>query len=165
LEFVALIDQFNASHVLGRRGDQLFCAEDDLFSWAAARTRRGFGVFPELRLTHLIPEARLSREYFIRLVRAHSYSHGVLRYLLLGYPPERGNLLNAVRMLAHGVRRGTFSMQCRRASFQGADDAARFIAEHRLQTLPGADAPQPAPARKTRASSVLISPRPPRASA
>jgi hypothetical protein len=135
LEFGSLIAQLNAGNVFGRRGAQLFCAEDDLFSWAAARTHTGFGVFPELRLTHLIPAVRLTHEYFIRLVRAHSYSHGVLRYLLMGREPDRGNLLTAGRTLAHGFRRGLFSMMCRRAAFQGAADAAKLIAERGLRTI------------------------------
>jgi glycosyltransferase involved in cell wall biosynthesis len=148
LEFVKLIALFDASNVLGRRGDQLFCAEDDLFSWAAARINLGFGIFPELRLKHLIPAARLSREYILRLVRAHSYSHGVLQFLLTGATPPQGNLLSAGRTLAHGIRRGVFSMMCRHASLRGALDAARFIRQHGLRTIAERDTVLAAAARK-----------------
>jgi glycosyltransferase involved in cell wall biosynthesis len=139
--FVNLVGELNVTNILGRQGAQLFCAEDDLFSWAAARLSFGFGIFPELRITHLIPKIRLSRSYFVRLVHAHSYSHAVLRFLLQGTLPEQGNIVSTARTLAHGARRGFFSMMCRRATLRGASDAAMFIDQHHLQPLSAMDAP------------------------
>jgi glycosyltransferase involved in cell wall biosynthesis len=46
--------------VLDRRGQRLFSGGDDLFSRIAAEVDLGFGVFPELRITHLISASRLN---------------------------------------------------------------------------------------------------------
>jgi hypothetical protein len=58
----------NVTEVLGRRGQQLLCGEDDLFSWASVRSGLGFGLFPELRITHLILAERLNRQYYKKLL-------------------------------------------------------------------------------------------------
>jgi glycosyltransferase involved in cell wall biosynthesis len=61
------------SSFLDRRGQQLYCGGDDLFSWAAAMSGQGFGLFPRLRVTHLIAAGRLERPYLLRLIRDTEY--------------------------------------------------------------------------------------------
>jgi glycosyltransferase involved in cell wall biosynthesis len=58
--FAALVEEINKRVVLGRKGTELFSHEDDIFSWAAAQAGMEFGVFPELRMTHLIGARRLT---------------------------------------------------------------------------------------------------------
>lgn len=130
-----LVNQLNIDSVLGRRRQQLFCGEDDVFSWAAVASGRGFGVFPELRITHLISAERLSRAYFIRLLRAHAFSHGVLDFLRDGTRSARFDPLQYPRMLFQGIKHGLFAMRCQRAALRGRDDANEFIAERKLQPL------------------------------
>src|SRR4030095_1513930 len=108
-----LIERFNATSVIDRRGKFLFSGGDDVFSWAAVTSRHGFGIFPALRITHLISARRLNREYFLRLTHDHTLSHGVLKYLRSGMLPERIGLPGYVRMLLHGIRNGQFSLRCR----------------------------------------------------
>ncbi len=130
-----LIESLNVTAVLGRRGQRLFSGEDDLFSWASVDAGQGFGLFPELRLTHVIYSGRLSQSYFVRLIHDHKFSHSVMRYLLSGVPQKRIALTRYPHLLLHGVKNGQFSMRCRWASLRGEDSAARFIAEHRLQPI------------------------------
>jgi glycosyltransferase involved in cell wall biosynthesis len=118
--------------VLGRRGRQLFSGEDDVFSWVAASLGLGFGIFPSLRVTHLIPASRLSRHYFLNLIHDHTFSHSVRQYLLAGTTPVRIDGFRYVHLLLHGVRNGQFSMQCQWADSRGADAAAQFIADNQL---------------------------------
>jgi len=120
---------------LGRRGKELFSGDDDVFSWVAASVGRGFGIFPQLRVTHLIRADRLNRRYFLRLIRGHAFSHGVLHYMLVGIQPRRIDWVRYVHLLLHGVRNGQFSMQCQWAHSCGEDSAARFILEKRLQPV------------------------------
>jgi glycosyltransferase involved in cell wall biosynthesis len=49
-----LLGQLSVTALLDRRGGQLFAGGDDVFSWAAVLGGQGFGVFPELSVTHLI---------------------------------------------------------------------------------------------------------------
>jgi len=134
-EFARLVDRLRATVVLGRRGNHLFSGEDDLFSWASAGLGLGFGIFPSLRLQHLISKGRLSRTYFRRLIHDHAFSNGVTRHLLTGRPSQPISLWRYVRILLHGVRNGWFSMQCQLAESRGEAAAGRFVLEQQLQPL------------------------------
>jgi glycosyltransferase involved in cell wall biosynthesis len=134
-DFRKLLGRINITKLLGRQGDQLFAGEDDVFSWASVLGGQGFGVFPELRLTHLISGQRLNRRYFLRLIHDHTFSHGVLSYLRVGTQVRRGGLFQYLRLLIHGLRRGWFSMRCQWVASRGRNRANRFIADHHLQPL------------------------------
>ena len=118
--------------VLDRRGQRLFAGGDDVFSRAAAEVGLGFGVFPELRITHLISAGRLNQQYFFRLIHDHALSHGVLAYLLDGIQPGPADLVRYVHLLLHAVKHGPFSMRCQWAASRGNDCAAQFISANRL---------------------------------
>lgn len=134
-QYLTLISRLNINATLGRRGNQLLCAEDDLFSWASVQIGKGFGVFPELRVTHLIPARRVAPGYFVRLIQGWGLSHGVLNYLLLGAKPRRGGLERRARILLGGLRHGWFHMRCKMAEMRGEDQALRFISERQLRPL------------------------------
>jgi glycosyltransferase involved in cell wall biosynthesis len=126
--FVQLVAELGLHHVLGRRGlDHQLCGDDDLFSLAAVRIGKGFGVFAELQMTHLIAASRLTRRYFMRLVHDHALSHGILRYVVFGDRPARHTPARIGALALHGMRRGLFSMRCRWAEAAGGDRAARLI--------------------------------------
>ena len=130
-----LVQKLAASEVLDRRGQQLFCGGDDLFSWASVGAGEGFGLFPELRITHIILARRLDKRYFVRLIHDHNFSNGVLHYLLTGIEQRRINFLRCVHLLLHRVKNGRFSMQCQWAASRGEECAARFIAQNRLRPI------------------------------
>jgi glycosyltransferase involved in cell wall biosynthesis len=138
--YCRLVEQLNIQTVLDRRGQQLYCGGDDLFSWAASIIGKGFGLFPELRVTHLISANRLSRRYLVQLMHDHSFSHEVIRYRLTGLQRVEGEqarkLAWKLRLLLHGLKNGSFSMRCRQASVRGLNNARRFIAENRVLPLP-----------------------------
>jgi glycosyltransferase involved in cell wall biosynthesis len=133
--YLQLIERFNATSIIDRRGNALFSGGDDVFSWVALTVGQGFGVFPELQITHLISAGRLTESYFVRFIRDHALSHGVLRYLRSGILPKRIDLPGYVGMLLHGLRNGSFSMRCRWAEAQGQAGAARFILENALRPV------------------------------
>ena len=131
----ALVEKLKTCVVLDRKGGELFSHGDDLFSWAAARAGFEFGVFPELRITHLIGAGRLNQAYFLRLIYYHAFSHGILHYLLAGDRPRRAGWGRRLRLIPHALRRGVFSARCQRGWLQGEDRAANLIAENNLQPL------------------------------
>jgi glycosyltransferase involved in cell wall biosynthesis len=130
-----LVRRLNAQEVLDRRGKLLFSGGDDLFSWAAAACGKGFGIFPELSITHLIFAQRLNQPYFVRLIQAHRFSQDILAYLLTGLRHRRISLAQWIRILLHGLKNGKFSMQCQWAMAQGQNGAVNFIAANGLQPL------------------------------
>jgi len=135
VRYSRFVRELRTSKVLDRHGDDLFCHGDDLFSWLSAGSDTGFGVFPQLRVTHLISKERVQRDYLIRLVRAHSFSHAVLEYMVFGTNPHPATALSRLRTIAHGLKNGLFSMRCRWAATAGINRAARHISTHRLQPV------------------------------
>ncbi len=133
--FARLVKRLGITLVLGRRGTTLLAGEDDLFSWAAASNDRGFGIFPELRVVHLIPAARLTHGYMLRLIEGHALSHGVLHYLLEGLRPRPVTWSRYARTIVHGLRRGAFSMRCQWAAARGDARASRYIEDERMAPL------------------------------
>jgi|SRR5688572_13669928 len=133
--YLELIEQFNATPIIDRSGKSLFSGGDDVFSWAAAKIGQGFGVFPELRIVHLISKGRLNEGYFLRLIHDHAVSHGVLRYLRSNTLPPPVGLVGYAKLLLHGLRNGLFSLRCRWAEARGYANAARYIQENGLRPL------------------------------
>jgi hypothetical protein len=56
-------------------GDQPGYGGDTDLSYTGCSIGLGMGVFPQLRITHLIPARRCSIEYLLRNLEAHEYSH------------------------------------------------------------------------------------------
>ena len=129
------VESLDVSAILDRRGKQLFSGGDDVFSWIAVSTGRGFGIFPQLRITHLIAAGRFTRRYFLRLIRDHAFSSSVRHYVLAGVQPRRIEWSRYAHVLLHGIRNGQFSMRCQWAAASGEDRAARFIFENRVKPL------------------------------
>jgi glycosyltransferase involved in cell wall biosynthesis len=129
------VRQLRISKVLDRHGQSLFCGGDDLFSWLSVGSDTGFGIFPELRITHLIPAKRVQADYLVRLVHGHSFSLAVLRYMVYGTSPRPATSFRRLRVIAHGLKNGWFSMRCRWAESCGTAEATQFISEQRLQPL------------------------------
>jgi glycosyltransferase involved in cell wall biosynthesis len=121
------VEDLGFNDALDRIGKRLFSGGDVAFSRVAARLGLAFGVFPELRITHLISAHRLRRHYLLRLTRDSALSFGVLNYILDGVQPERANLEWFVRLLLDGMKNGLFSMRCRWAHSRGKNAAAQFI--------------------------------------
>jgi glycosyltransferase involved in cell wall biosynthesis len=71
----------------GRQGTELVSHEDYEISFVACSLGLGMGVFPELRMTHLIPKERVSEEYHLRLAEGNEISGALLAYKWLGTPP------------------------------------------------------------------------------
>jgi glycosyltransferase involved in cell wall biosynthesis len=137
--YVQLVGHIGIGHLLDRRGPHLFAGGDDLFSWVSARGGSGFGIFPALRITHLVRAGRVETPYLLRLVHDHAYSHRILGYVLRGEGPGPSPLENAVRIVLTGIRRGLFLMRCRWAAARGSYRAERDIVTQSLHTIDGID--------------------------
>ena len=63
---------------LDRTADSLLSGGDLDFSFVACEMSYGIGIFQVLRLTHLIPETRLTIRYLTKLMYGHQYSRTLL---------------------------------------------------------------------------------------
>lgn len=134
--YVHLVRRLNVTSALGLRGNKLFYGEDDLFSWVAVAHGMAFGIFPSLKIRHLISAGRLTGEYFLRLIYGHSYSHVVLNYMLTGEAPKReSDFRHAAKLMIAVLARGLFSARCQHAARLGRKHAMDFINSHALQPL------------------------------
>ena len=136
IAYAELLDRLAISHLLDRRGRRLFSGGDDLFSWVASRTGSGFGIFPALRVAHLVRAERVRPPYLLRLVHDHAYSHAIVRYVMFGTLQKHLQVADAIRILLYGVRRGMFYMRSHWAEARGASAAAKYIEEAGLQPRP-----------------------------
>jgi hypothetical protein len=133
--FLEAVAKMHANRFLGPRGEQLFRGDDDLFSFVATRRGLGFGIFPELQITHLISAKRVEPEYFLRLIYDHRLSHTVLTYFVSGELPTKAARSESLKIALHGFHRGVFSMRCRWNACRGEKRAIKFINEHQLTPL------------------------------
>ena len=60
----------------GRKGTSLVGHEDYEIAYTGCFLGFGMGVFPDLKITHLIPKERISEEYLLRLAEANQISGG-----------------------------------------------------------------------------------------
>lgn len=130
---------------LDRAGGQLLSGGDNEFSHIAAEMGHGHGIFPELRITHLISKERVQPEYLFRLAEGHAYSHAFLQRLHGGQPwalhlptPAgafqklgRGKVLDGLREMKRWWNRGRIPKTERRmtqAKLRGIQKAVEAMA-------------------------------------
>ena len=132
--FTAMIAELGAQAILGRQGQRLNSNEDDVFVWAAAREGLGFGVFPALKIQHLIPARRVSKRFILRLLEDSRFSECVLYYLLQGVKP-RSIGLRLLAGVGRGATQGGFELRCRLAELKGEFRAGRLVKQRALRPL------------------------------
>ncbi len=127
-----LLDRLDINTFLDRREEHLFAGGDDLFAVASVASGLGFGLFPELRVTHLISKGRLTRSYFLRLIQDHAFSHAILRLLLYGVHPNRLGIGQLKHFIVLLVKNGLFAARCQWARDLGEERASRLEAKKGL---------------------------------
>jgi glycosyltransferase involved in cell wall biosynthesis len=133
LEYVDLVRKLNISGFIGRRGSKLTCGEDDLFSFAAMYKDMGFGVFPELQVTHLISANRVSESYLLQLVEGHGFSHAIIGILLKTSSGKRLGRLTSLRMIFSAARLGLFNLRVELAVQRGIRRAQHYNLKQGLE--------------------------------
>jgi glycosyltransferase involved in cell wall biosynthesis len=136
MEYTTLMSKLSAAgEVIDRTGSTLFCGGDDLFSWVAVQSGCKFGIFPQLRITHLISKGRVEPNYLLRLLHDNTFSHKVLRFLVLGEVPKQPSLFTKARAVLSGIKHGFFRMQASLAVARGSLGALEFISSRSLRPL------------------------------
>ena len=114
--------------ITGRRGSSTLGGEDKEIAFICCTQGSGFGIFPDLKITHLIPRHRVSEDYIVRLVEGTKLSDLLLDYKWLNITPAsphwvRVLLLVLKALLLHsGIDRRT-----RFASARALAKAKRII--------------------------------------
>jgi glycosyltransferase involved in cell wall biosynthesis len=115
--------------ITDRKGKSLLSCGDVEISYVARHGGFGTGVFPELRLIHLIPKERVSEDYLLKIYRASVTSYLLLTYNwggnLPNHPFRPRALLSMLRNCL--IKRGLERRRCF-ADIGAAIDARRLIA-------------------------------------
>jgi GT2 family glycosyltransferase len=135
--YPALLKRLGIDELLDRRGQRLFGNGDIAFSWCATLAGKQFGVFPQLRIKHLIPARRLSKEYLLRYVEDNSFSGGVFDFLRTDELPAGGErrATTLLRLALRALRRGPFASRVGWAAMSGSAQARAYIRERGLRAL------------------------------
>src|SRR5664280_467994 len=80
-EYVSLLASDPRRKVLDRKGELIFACGDTDMALCARRVGLGMGVFPSLKLVHLIPKSRLGKTFFLKAAFGGGYSFTLLHYL------------------------------------------------------------------------------------
>jgi glycosyltransferase involved in cell wall biosynthesis len=120
--------------ITGRRGDSLLAGDDNEIAYVACELGLGIGVFPDLRLTHLIPKDRVSRKHLLKLVEGAEASDALLQYKWKGNIPlspfRPWGILSILKNLIVGRR---LDRQTYLAYVRGLIAARRIIANARVK--------------------------------
>jgi glycosyltransferase involved in cell wall biosynthesis len=126
--------------ISGRRGKSLFSSEDIEIGWVACDIGLGMGVFPDLKLTHLIPKDRVSREHLLKIVEACEASQVLLEYKWRGFlPPSPLGPWGVLSMLKGLMTQKGIARQAYLARMRGIILARKMIstAERGQSSAPG----------------------------
>ena len=90
--------------ILSRTGKSLWACEDIEIDYVACSMGLGMAIFPELKLTHLIPKERISEDYLLRVYEGTLGSECLLAYKWLGIRPHDPlTILGILDFLAHSL--------------------------------------------------------------
>ena len=117
--------------ITGHRGRSLLAGDDNEIGYVACEIGLGMGVFPELRLTHLIPKERVSRKYLLRLLEGQRACDVLLEYKWKGCLPPRSPFhpLGMLAILKNLITRRGLERHKYFAHLRGLISARKIIAD------------------------------------
>ena len=112
----------------GRKGDSLLSSEDVDMVLTSRELGLGFGVFPDMIVTHLIPKRRMSIDYICRITSGLVASNLLLAELRgeAVTIPMRRSLYTEIRSLYHFLKRSSINKSIESATQMGVEDFHRF---------------------------------------
>jgi glycosyltransferase involved in cell wall biosynthesis len=116
--------------ITGRKGASLGAHEDFEICYLACESGLGMGVFPELKILHLITKERVTDEHFVRLVEGVTLSQYVLANKWTGAMPKSPFALRGAASFVLNLftRRG-FDRRIYFAELRALIGARRLLAE------------------------------------
>jgi hypothetical protein len=98
------LDEKSVIRISDRVGRSVLAAGDVEIGFVAASLGLGRGLFPELKLKHLIPRERLSEDYFVRIREGWQISDWLLAYKWQGiFPPSPFTVFGVLSILKNAL--------------------------------------------------------------
>ena len=89
--------------ITGRVGRATLSGEDREIALACCAQGSAFGIFPDLKITHLIPRHRVSEDYIVRLVEGAKLSNLLLDYKWLNITPASPHWVRVLLLVLKGL--------------------------------------------------------------
>ncbi|HEY1793808.1 MAG TPA: glycosyltransferase [Opitutaceae bacterium] len=114
-----------------RSGKLLLSGGDTEISYVACSLGMGMGLFPDLRLSHIIPKRRLQEDYIVKIAQGSMTSSLVLFYKWGGTVPENPFSIRSIaRLVKHSVLLRGIERRLSFASFRAARAASTIISSY-----------------------------------
>jgi hypothetical protein len=135
-EYLKLYDK-SAIRVFDRVGKSLLSGGDTEICYVACNMGLGMGLFPALRLVHLIPKERVSEDYAIRFASGTHTSLCIIDYKWHGVVPSPPyTMMNILRVCKQFLFEQSFQRRIFIARLRATAAARRIIAASENRTLP-----------------------------
>lgn len=141
LEYLGIVENDQRRKGMDRRGQSLFSGGDTDMVMRSIDKGLGFGVFPQMVVTHLIPSSRMERSYILRLIRGLTASNLWLRHLY-GFPVQlndRKSWYTHLRSYWHFIKRPSIVREIEEAVFAGQQDFQYLLDQNRPDADPQRD--------------------------
>ena len=89
--------------ITGRAGSSTLSGEDKEIALVCTTQGSGFGIFPDLKITHLIPRHRVSEDYIVRVVEGTRLSDLLLDYKWLNITPASPHWVRVLLMVLNAL--------------------------------------------------------------
>jgi hypothetical protein len=114
--------------VTGRQGALLLSGDEIEISFVACSLGLGVGTFPQLRLTHLIPEEHVGEPYLTKIKEGTDISNALLEYKWLGIVPRSPfSLRSMLALVRHFATTRGVHRRLHLAGWRAALTARRII--------------------------------------
>jgi len=125
---------------LDRRGTDLLGGGDIVLATSGHGIGIGWGIFPSLKVRHLIPALRLRGDYIVKIAERMAISGSIVFYLTNGGTLQKPNSIARIaRFVYHNVRLtlagDAMGRAVRNASDRGTKEAFRMLAAHGKEQL------------------------------
>jgi glycosyltransferase involved in cell wall biosynthesis len=118
----------SAIQISGRKGASLIGHDDSEICLVGCSGGYGMGVFPELKLTHLISKERVSDDYIVRMVESSDLSGLLLEYKWQGsFPTSPFDLRGILSITKNVMTRRGFDRRVYLARLRAAVAARRLL--------------------------------------
>lgn len=145
-EYLSLVTRDPRRRILDRKGDLIFAGGDSDMALCARRLGMGMGLFPTLKLSHLIPKDRLRRGFLVRAAFGSGYTITLLNYLYgIRTTREGHRILRQAINFARLLLRSPLERKLARQEKKGVSAAWSLIKEweQRFGDIDGKDGVRP----------------------
>jgi len=129
--YVQKMQSSPVSRLLGRNGASLMSCEDIDLANTSIELGLGAGLFPELKLIHLIPLQRLTLAYYEKLAEGISTSSTLLRYMqgvsVGAEQPRKHSVREKLKAMYFRMKHSREEYVIRQARIRGAEEAMKII--------------------------------------